>query len=45
MNDENTSDPVALKALQVDICRKKILRTRAMMAEQRLADVFELSNY
>ncbi|HEY5792152.1 MAG TPA: hypothetical protein VIS74_02565, partial [Chthoniobacterales bacterium] len=37
-------DPAALKALQDDIYREKILRARAMTPEQRLADVFELSN-
>lgn len=37
-------DPAALKALQDDIYRERILRARAMTVEQRLADVFELSN-
>ena len=37
-------DPSALKALQDDIYRERILRARRMTVEQRLADVFELSN-
>jgi len=37
-------DPAALKALQDDIYREKILRSRTMTPEQRLAEVFELSN-
>jgi len=36
--------PGALKALQDDIYREKILRARKMTNEQRLADVFELTN-
>lgn len=38
-------DPAALKALQDDIYRERILRARKMTVEQRLADVFELSNH
>lgn len=42
------SDPdhaaVALKAMQDDIYREKILRARKLTPEQRLADVFELTN-
>ena len=38
-------DPAALKALQDDIYRERILRARRMTVEQRLADVFELSNH
>jgi len=35
---------VALKAMQDDIYREKILRARKLTPEQRLADVFELTN-
>ena len=35
----------ALKALQDDIYREKILRARRMTLEERLAEVFELSNH
>jgi hypothetical protein len=38
-------DPAALKALQEDIYRERILRARKMTVAQRLADMFELSNY
>jgi hypothetical protein len=38
-------EPGALKALQDDIYREKILRARAMTPEQRLAEVFELTNF
>lgn len=38
-------DPAALKALQDDIYREKILRARRMTMQERLADVFELSNH
>ena len=38
-------DPAALQALQADIYREKILRSRKLTVEQRLADVFELSNH
>lgn len=34
-----------LKAMQDDIYREKILRARRQTPEQRLADVFELSNH
>jgi hypothetical protein len=37
-------DPAALKALQDDIYRERILRARRMTAEQRLADALELTN-
>lgn len=36
-------EPAALKALQDDIYREKILRARALTPEQRLAETFELS--
>ena len=38
-------DPAALKALQDDIYRERILRARRMTVAERLADVFELSNH
>ena len=38
-------DPAALKALQDAIYRDKILRARSMTGEQRLAEVFELSEH
>ena len=38
-------DPAALKALQDDIYREKILRARGMTLEERLAEAFELSNH
>ena len=38
-------DPAALKALQDDIYRDKVLRARKMTVQERLADVFELSNH
>jgi hypothetical protein len=44
----HVSDPAAaaaLKAMQDDIYREKILRARKSTLEQRLADVFELSNH
>lgn len=37
-------DPVALKALQDDIYREKILRSRRMTPEERLSDALELTN-
>ena len=37
--------PGALKALQDDIYREKVLRARKQTPEQRMADVFELSNF
>ncbi|CAN5486211.1 hypothetical protein BH09VER1_BH09VER1_50110 [soil metagenome] len=37
-------DPAALKALQDDIYREKILRARSMSVTERLAEVFELSD-
>jgi hypothetical protein len=42
----NQSDQAAasLKAMQDDIYREKILRARKLTMEQRLADVFELTN-
>lgn len=44
MNSNPHQDPAALKALQDAIYRDKILRARAMTPEQRLEDVFMLSN-
>jgi len=38
-------DPSALKALQDDIYRERVLRARQMSVAERLADVFELSNH
>ena len=38
-------DPAALKALQDDIYREKVLRARKMTPEERLAEAFELSNH
>ena len=38
-------DPAVLKALQDELYRAKVLRARAMTPEQRLAEVFELSNH
>ncbi len=38
-------DPAALKALQDDIYRRRVLRARGMTEEERLAEVFELSNH
>ncbi len=38
-------DPAALKALQDDIYREKIRQARKLTLQQRLADVFELSNH
>ena len=38
-------DPAALKALQDDIYRERILRARKLTVQQRLSDVFELSNH
>ena len=44
----NAPDPelaaAELKAMQDDIYREKILRARRQTPEQRLADVFELTN-
>ena len=37
-------EPAALKALQDDIYREKILRARSMTVEERLADAIELTN-
>lgn len=37
-------DPAALKALQDDIYREKILRARKLTPEERLADAFEITN-
>ena len=38
-------DPAALKALQDAIYRDKVLRARRMTEQERLAEVFELSNH
>ena len=45
MSHNPHQNPAALKALQDAIYRDKILRARAMTPEQRLAEVFELSNH
>ena len=37
-------DPAALKELQDAIYREKVLRARGMTAEERLNEVFDLSN-
>ena len=37
-------DPAALKALQDDIYRDKVVRARQMTVEQRLAEALELTN-
>ena len=37
-------DPAALKALQDDIYREKILRARRSTPEQRFADALEITN-
>lgn len=44
MSHNPHQDPGALKSLQDAIYRDKILRARAMTMEERLADVFILSN-
>jgi hypothetical protein len=38
-------DPAALKALQENIYRERVLRARKLTVPERLADVFELSNH
>ena len=38
-------DPAALKALQDEIYRERVLRARKMTVAERLADVLELSNH
>lgn len=38
-------DPAALKALQDDIYRERVLRAREMTGEQRLAAAFEITNF
>jgi hypothetical protein len=38
-------EPAALKALQEEIYRERVLRARKMTVPERLADVFELSNH
>lgn len=38
-------DPAALKALQDAIYRDRVLRARRMTPQERLAEVFELSNH
>ena len=38
------TEAAALKAMQDDIYRERILRARSMTVEQRLAEVFEQSN-
>jgi hypothetical protein len=37
-------DPAAFKALTDDIYREKILRARSMTPEQRMAEIFDLSD-
>lgn len=37
--------PGALKALQDDIYRERVLRARSQTVEERLNDVFELANF
>lgn len=41
---ESDDAAASLKAMQDDIYREKILRARKLTPEQRLADVFELTN-
>ena len=41
----NETEAAALKAMQDDIYRERILRARSQTTEQRLADVFEQSNF
>lgn len=38
-------DPAALKALQDDIYREKVLRARKQSPAERLADAFEITNF
>jgi len=38
-------DPATLKALQDELYREKVRRARRMTVEERLAEVFELSNH
>lgn len=42
---ESEEAAISLKAMQDSIYREKILRARKLTPEQRLADVFELSNH
>ena len=37
-------DPAALKALQDDIYRERVLRARRLTPQERLADALELTN-
>lgn len=39
------AEAAALKAMQDDIYRERILRARSQTVEERLADVFEMSNF
>jgi hypothetical protein len=41
---ESDDAAASLKAMQDDIYREKILRARKLTPEQRLADVFDLTN-
>jgi hypothetical protein len=41
---EMQRDPVALRALQEDIYRERVLRARGMTEEQRFADGLELTD-
>lgn len=38
-------DPAALRALQDEIYRDKVLRARKMTLQERMTDMFELSNH
>ena len=38
-------DPAPLKALQAEIYRERVLRARQLTVQQRLNEVFELSNH
>lgn len=44
MNSNPHDHPTALKDLQDSIYRDKVLRARALTPEQRLDDIFELSD-
>ena len=41
----NEAEAAALKAMQDDIYRERILRARRQTVKERLADVFEQSNF
>ncbi len=42
---QHDADPAALRALQHDLYRERILRARQLTVQQRLNDVFDLSNH